>query len=160
MTFFAISIGIIVLFAGVLIGYPWIIAAMIAIGVTIASAPGVLNLEVTILLTMAVKKLAKNKIICKNLHVIEELGSTSCLCTDKTGTITINKMTVSNFSFSNMKYKGQELLTSLSEIQRTKNFIELHKCAVLSSTAVFDVSPPILQLNKIMSRTDIHGEEK
>lgn len=44
MTFFAVSIGIFVLFAGVLIGYPWIIAAMIAIGVTIASAPGILNL--------------------------------------------------------------------------------------------------------------------
>ena len=66
MTVFALSIGVFVLFAGVLIGYPWIIAAMIAIGVTIASAPGVLNLEVTVLLTMAVKKLAKN---CKTFFL-------------------------------------------------------------------------------------------
>lgn len=44
MTIFAISIGLIVFFSGILIGYPWLIAAMIAIGVTLASAPGVLNL--------------------------------------------------------------------------------------------------------------------
>lgn len=44
---------------------------------------------------MAVRKLSKINVFAKNLHVIESLGSTSCLCTDKTGTLTKNKLTVS-----------------------------------------------------------------
>jgi sodium/potassium-transporting ATPase subunit alpha len=107
MTIFAFCIGILVLFVGVAIGYPWKIAAMIATGVTIASAPGILNLEVTILLTLAVKRLSAKAIISKNLHVIEELGSTSCLCSDKTGTITINKMMVSHLHFNSKSFKAK-----------------------------------------------------
>lgn len=53
---------------------------------------------------MAIKRLAKNQIICKNLHVIEELGSTTCLCSDKTGTITSNKMSVSHLYLNGKKY--------------------------------------------------------
>ena len=70
MTIFAVTVGFVVLFVGGAIGYDWLIAAMIAIGVCLASAPTILNLNVTILLTIAVKRLASKKIISKNLNVI------------------------------------------------------------------------------------------
>ena len=101
MTIFAVSVGIIVLIVGGLIGYDWLIAAMIAIGVTLASAPTVLNLVIVIMLTIAVKRLSRKQIICKNLNVIESLGSTSCLVVDKTGTITKSSMAVSHIFFNN-----------------------------------------------------------
>lgn len=99
MTIFAVSVGTTVLIVGGLIGYDWLIAAMIAIGVTLASAPTVLNLVIVIMLTIAVKRLSKRQIICKNLNVIESLGSMSCLVVDKTGTITQSTMKVSNLSY-------------------------------------------------------------
>lgn len=70
MTIFAVTVGVIVLIVGGLIGYDWLIAAMIAIGVCLASAPTVLNLVIIIMLTIAVKRMASRDIICKNLTVI------------------------------------------------------------------------------------------
>ena len=53
---------------------------------------------------MAVKKLSDKKMISKNLHVIEELGSTTCICADKTGTLTKNEMVVSNIHFNKTNF--------------------------------------------------------
>ena len=60
--------------------------------------------------TLALKKLAKRNIICKNLYMIENLGSTSCLCTDKTGTLTKNQQTVSELWINNrfLKCKNKD----------------------------------------------------
>lgn len=95
------GVGIFTFFGGYLTGFRIIIAVMIAIGDTAACVPGVLNLEVTVIFTLALRKLAKRNIICKNLYILENLGSTSCLCTDKTGTLTKNQLSVSKLWMNN-----------------------------------------------------------
>ena len=101
MTLFSLGVGVFTFFGGYLTGFRIIIAVMIAIGDMSACVPGVLNLEVTVMFTLALRKLAKRQIICKNLFIIENLGSTSCLCTDKTGTLTKNQQTVSTLWMDN-----------------------------------------------------------
>lgn len=55
---------------------------------------------ITIVLTVAAKKLAEKKVLVKNLESVETLGSTSCICSDKTGTLTQNRMTVENLWYN------------------------------------------------------------
>jgi len=60
----------------------------------------------TVGLTLTAKRLAANKVLVKNLEGVETLGSTSCICSDKTGTLTQNKMTVEHIWYDNLKKRA------------------------------------------------------
>lgn len=70
------------------------VAAIFAIGMLVANVPEGLLPTVTLSLAMAVKRMARENAIVKRLSGVETLGSTSVICTDKTGTLTQNEMTV------------------------------------------------------------------
>lgn len=84
----AISIGVIFFVLGFIIGYPAITNLVFAIGIIVANVPEGLLATVTVALTLTAKKLAYKKVLVKNLEGVETLGSTSCICSDKTGTLT------------------------------------------------------------------------
>jgi len=85
---FAFSCGILFFVLGVIIGYKVIIDVTFAIGILVASVPEGLLATVTAALTITAKRLATKKVLVKNLEAVETLGSTSCICSDKTGTLT------------------------------------------------------------------------
>jgi sodium/potassium-transporting ATPase subunit alpha len=95
----AVSLGILFLILGFIYGYDAITNLIFMIGIIVANVPEGLLVTVTVCLALTAKKMAEKKVLVKNLESVETLGSTSCICSDKTGTLTQNKMTVSHLYY-------------------------------------------------------------
>ncbi len=92
----AIALGVIVFVVGMTdVGMPAINAFIFGIGIIVAVIPEGLLPTVTLSLAMAVQRLAQKGVLVKKLAVVETLGNTSVICTDKSGTLTQNQMMVS-----------------------------------------------------------------
>lgn len=78
---------------------PLLDALMIAVALAVAAIPEALSSIVTIVLSMSTQKMAKENAIIKNLNSVESLGCVSVICSDKTGTLTQNKMTPQTIYF-------------------------------------------------------------
>ena len=90
----ALGVGGLFLVISLLIGRPIEDGFVFAIGVTVALVPEALLPTVTLSLAWGAEQMARRQILVRNLDAVETLGSTTFICTDKTGTLTRNEMAV------------------------------------------------------------------
>ena len=94
LSIIGVLVAILIFIIGLLYGRDFISVLMVAISLAISVIPEGLPATATIVMALGVSRMAKKNALVKKLPAVEALGSATVICSDKTGTLTLNKMTV------------------------------------------------------------------
>ncbi|MCD7823666.1 MAG: cation-translocating P-type ATPase [Oscillospiraceae bacterium] len=130
------GVCILVVIAGILRGEPIFDMLMTGITIAIAAIPEGLPAAVTIALALAVRRMMKRNALVRRLHSVETLSCANVICTDKTGTLTENKMSVTRIRTADKEY-------AITDNPDADNCLkELFRCSVLCNNASDDAGDP------------------
>ena len=129
LSIIGIVVAILIFIIGIMYGRDFIGVLMVAISLAISVIPEGLPATATIVMALGVSRMAKKNALVKKLPAVEALGSATVICSDKTGTLTLNKMTVT-----------KSVLYSDILNKRTDNNYsdEMINCACLCNNAYLD----------------------
>ncbi|MFZ2070588.1 MAG: HAD-IC family P-type ATPase [Halobacteriota archaeon] len=130
----------------VLFGFPWVYSFLASVSLAVAAIPEGLPAILTITLAFGAITMARRNALIKNLPAAETLGVTTVICTDKTGTLTKNQMTVSRIYAGGKEYKvsgvgyepkGKFFLenSAINPEQESKELIETLRAGYLCNNA-------------------------
>lgn len=109
LAFVILAICIIVFGLSIYRGTPILDSLLFAVALAVAAIPEALSSIVTIVLAFGTQKMAKENAIVKNIKSVESLGCVSVICSDKTGTLTQNKMTTKKIYVDNKLIESEDL---------------------------------------------------
>merc|ERR1719261_151371 len=145
ITFLAVFLGVTFCIISFIKGNDAVTNLVFAIGIIVANVPEGLLATVTVSLTLTAKRLSYKQVLVKNLESVETLGSTTCICSDKTGTLTQNRMTVQhvyvNDKIVECPRTEEQWKSQRGDILNDPAFIQLYEGSVLCNASMFDEGP-------------------
>lgn len=114
----AVGMGILFFIIDIILGYNFSTNIVLMIGIVTGNIPEGLLITLTVTLALAAKRMSEVKVLVKNMQSVETLGSTSCICSDKTGTLTQNRMTVSHLFYNAMIHEAS---VNMEEYKKNPN---------------------------------------
>lgn len=154
----AIFLGVLFFIIGIIKGTKIITNIVFCIGIIVANVPEGLLATVTVSLTLSAKRMARKQVLVKKLEAVETLGSTTCICSDKTGTLTQNRMTIVHLAYDKQLFTTKTAATEATFHTDDECFKELFYIACICGKAVFDAKDMEENPEKTIDERKVNGD--
>lgn len=138
LTVIGLIVCVLIFALGAFYGRPLVPQFLIAVSLAISIIPEGLPATATIVMALGVQRMAKQNALIRKLPSVETLGSATVICSDKTGTLTLNKMTVTQLALNGDFEKQSATTTDAAAMQHPALYRELVYAAALCNDASLD----------------------
>jgi sodium/potassium-transporting ATPase subunit alpha len=154
----AIMFGILFFIFGVIKGTGIVANVVFTIGIIVANVPEGLLATVTVSLTLTAKRMARRNVLVKKLEAVETLGSTTTICSDKTGTLTQNRMTIVHLVYDQQVFLAPTQTQQASYDAEAATYKNLFYLAANCAKAQFDDTELTEEPDKPIDERKVNGD--
>lgn len=154
LTFAALLMGAVFFILGYISGQGFLVAAIFALSLIVANVPEGMLPTITLSLSLASRNMARRNALIKNLDSVQTLGSATVICTDKTGTITRNEMTVREIYLTS----GEEISVSGEGYYQTGKFTIRNETPASQERLRFFLTAGMLNCRATISDQQVFGD--
>ena len=141
LTIIGLIICVLIFAIGAFYGSPLLPQFLVAISLAISIIPEGLPATATIIMALGVQRMAKEHALIKNLPAVETLGNATVICSDKTGTLTLNKMTVTHLANGD-DFLNKKILKAQKAVKNNNAYKDLMYAASLCNDASLSPASP------------------
>lgn len=141
LTIIGLIICVLIFAIGAFYGRPLLPQFLVAISLAISIIPEGLPATATIIMALGVQRMAKEHALIKNLPAVETLGNATVICSDKTGTLTLNKMTVTHLANGD-DFISKKILKAQKAVKNNNAYKDLMYAASLCNDASLSPASP------------------
>lgn len=141
LTIIGLIICVLIFAIGAFYGRPLLPQFLVAISLAISIIPEGLPATATIIMALGVQRMAKEHALIKNLPAVETLGNATVICSDKTGTLTLNKMTVTHLANGD-DFLNKKILKVQKAVKSNNAYKDLMYAASLCNDASLSPASP------------------